>query len=274
MPSENTYLLNMGGQLHELAKPQVMAIVNVTPDSFYAGSRIETEVALRERVRRAVDEGAAILDIGACSTRPLSSPATPEEETERLRWALPIVNDEAPGAVLSVDTFRADVAKMAVEEYGVHIINDISGGGEEMFRAVAQLHVPYVLTYRGTGPALGPDGALVKLGEQVQRLHDLGVTDIILDPGFGFDKDVAQNYRLLGELDVLDELGLPILVGVSRKRMIYKLLDTTAADALNGTTAVHVLALLKSDNVKILRVHDVREAVESIKIVEAYNDNF
>lgn len=273
MVSKEGFVLHVGGRLWTLAEPVVMGIVNVTPDSFYAASRTETEGALRQRVRRVLSEGGAVVDVGACSTRPHSKPASVDEEMERLRFALPIIKSESGGAVVSVDTFRADVARMAVEEYGVDLINDVAGGEEEMFRSVAQLHVPYVLTYRGAGPALGPAGALVKLGKQVQKLHDLGVADIILDPGFGFDKDVEENYRLLRELDVLDELGLPILVGVSRKRMIYDLLGVGADEAGNGTTAVHVLALLKSDNVKILRVHDVREAMEAIKIVKAYNDS-
>jgi len=275
-PAPETYSINVGGRLFSLAEPQVMGIVNVTPDSFYADSRTEGEAALRQRVRQLVDEGATMLDVGAYSSRPGADDVPPEEETARLRRALPLIRREAPGIVLSVDTFRADVARMCVEEEGVHLINDISGGQMDpaMFRTVARLHVPYVLMHMQGTPRtmqLAPHyddlmrDVFLYFAERVQRLRDMGVCDLILDPGFGFGKTPEQNYELMHHLKEFREFGLPVLVGISRKSMIYKLLGGTPADALNGTTVLHTAALLAG--ARILRVHDVRPAREAVRIV-------
>lgn len=253
--------INVGGRLMDISRPQVMGILNVTPDSFYAGSRKQTEAEIAERVNRIVAEGASIIDVGACSTRPGAAVAGEEEETDRLRRGLTILRREQPDAVVSVDTFRPDVARMAVEEYGVAMVNDVSEGADaEMFRMVARLGVPYILmSVKATLREM-----MVSFAREVQMLRDLGAKDIILDPGFGFGKTLEQNYDLLMNLDKLQVMGLPILAGVSRKRMIYNLLDTDPMGALNGTTAVNTIAVMKGAT--ILRVHDVREAVEVCRI--------
>lgn len=254
------YTLNIKGRLMELTEPQVMGILNVTPDSFYAASRAETKEAIAERARQIAGEGGTIIDIGACSTRPGSQPASQQEETERLRMALRVVRLTVPDAVVSVDTFRPDVARMAVEEFGVDIINDVSEGSTEMFRMVARLGIPYVLM------SVQPDlrQTLLAFSQKVQQLRDLGQKDIILDPGFGFGKTLEQNYALLNELDKLQVMELPVLVGVSRKSMIYRLLGISQAEALNGTTILNTIALNKGAS--ILRVHDVKEAVECCRL--------
>jgi dihydropteroate synthase len=254
------YTLNIKGRLMELTEPQVMGILNVTPDSFYAASRAETKEAIAERARQIAGEGGTIIDIGACSTRPGSQPASQQEETERLRMALRVVRLTVPDAVVSVDTFRPDVARMAVEEFGVDIINDVSEGSTEMFRMVARLGIPYVLM------SVQPDlrQTLLAFSQKVQQLRDLGQKDIILDPGFGFGKTLEQNYALLNELDKLQVMELPVLVGVSRKSMIYRLLGISQAEALNGTTILNTIALTKGAS--ILRVHDVKEAVECCRL--------
>jgi dihydropteroate synthase len=254
------YTLNIKGRLMELTEPQVMGILNVTPDSFYAASRAETKEAIAERARQIAGEGGTIIDIGACSTRPGSQPASQQEETERLRMALRVVRLTVPDAVVSVDTFRPDVARMAVEEFGVDIINDVSEGSTEMFRMVARLGIPYVLM------SVQPDlrQTLLAFSQKVQQLRDLGQKDIILDPGFGFGKTLEQNYALLNELDKLQVMELPELVGVSRKSMIYRLLGISQAEALNGTTILNTIALTKGAS--ILRVHDVKEAVECCRL--------
>lgn len=257
-----------------------MAIVNVTPDSFYEESRMMSEEALRRRIRIAVSEGATFIDIGGCSTRPDSVPVTECEETERLRWSMPIVSDELKqcersshnSPILSTDTFRPAIAKMMVDEYGVGMVNDVTGGSEEMFRTVAELGVPYVLTHQGGGEICGAEGVLCQLSQKVNQLHDLGVADVIIDPGFGFNKDIDDNYRFLAALDAFEETELPLLVGISRKRMIWQLLDTTVDESLAGTIVAQTLALL-SPAVKILRVHDVKPAVESIRIVTTYRSH-
>jgi len=254
------YTLNCNGRLLDLDRPQVMGILNVTPDSFYAGSREMTENSVAERTRQIISEGGTIIDVGACSTRPDSSPATADEETERLRWALPIVRREAPDAVVSVDTFRPDVAHMAVEEYGVDIVNDVEGS-QEMFRMVSRLRVPYIYTSRKSTAT----EVLMDMSETVDRLRSMGQKDIIIDPGFGFGKTVEQNYALMSELERFQILGLPLLVGISRKSMISRLLGCTADEAFNGTTVLNTISLMKGAD--ILRVHDVREAVECVKIV-------
>ena len=269
------------GQLVDLSTPRVMGILNVTPDSFYAGSRKQTEAEIATRVEQIVGEGGAMIDVGAFSTRPGAQQVAEEEEMRRLRFGLDIVRKYQGGAIVSVDTFRPEVARMAVEEYGADIINDVSEGGESiattssisldeekgdvpaMFRMVARLQVPYVLmSVRGTLKEL-----MVSTAAKVYQLQALGVKDIILDPGFGFGKTLEQNYRLLGEMDKLKELGLPILVGVSRKSMIYKLLGGSPDESLNGTTVLNTVALMKGAS--ILRVHDVKEAVEAVRLVKS-----
>ncbi len=254
------YTLNVKGRLLDFAEPQVMGILNVTPDSFYADSRAATKQAVAERARQIIAEGGNIIDVGACSTRPDSSPVSQEEETSRLRMALRIVRQELPDAVVSVDTFRPDVASMAVEEFGVDIINDISGGSAAMFRMVARQHVPYILTSQQ--PTLRD--MLLDFAEKVQQLRDYGQHDIIIDPGFGFGKSLDENYAVLRQLEQLQVLQLPVLVGVSRKSMIYKVLDVTPDEALNGTTVLNTVALAKGASV--LRVHDVRQAVECVQL--------
>ena len=269
--------INVNGRLMDLSEPQVMGILNVTPDSFYAGSRSETEKDIVQRLHQIIDEGASIIDIGGYSSRPNAEHISAEEEMSRLRNGLEIIRKHSPNAVVSVDTFRADVAKMCVEEYGVAIINDISAGqmDEEMFPTIAKLGVPYIIMHMKGTPQdmqVSPkyDHFLKEIfyyfSEKVQKLRDLGVKDIIIDPGFGFGKTLEHNYELMNHLEEFSLFELPLLVGVSRKSMIYKLLGTTPEEALNGTTALHTIALLKGAN--ILRVHDVKEAVESIKIVQ------
>ena len=254
------YTINVRGRLLDLSEPKVMGILNVTPDSFYAGSRAQTKEAVLERARQLRAEGAAMLDIGACSTRPGSEPVSEEQEMERLRMALRIVRSEVSDAVVSIDTFRPEVAAMAVKEFDADIINDVSGGSAEMFRVVTRLRVPYILT--SVEPTL--HDILLDFAEKVQQLRDLGQKDIILDPGFGFGKTLEQNYEVLSGMEQLQVLGLPILAGISRKSMIYRLLGTTPDESLNGTTVINTVALMKGAS--ILRVHDVREAAECIKL--------
>ena len=257
------YTLNIKGRLMSLAEPKVMGILNVTPDSFYAASRVQTEQEVARRAHQIVDDGGDIIDIGACSTRPGSTPVSEEEESVRLRMALAVVRRELPSAVVSVDTFRPGVARMAVEEFGADIINDVGEGAADMLRMVARLGAPYVLmaakaTLRDT---------LLFFAERVQQLRDLGQKDIILDPGFGFGKTLEQNYALLAGMEKLLVMELPLLVGVSRKSMIYRLLETEPSKTLNGTTALHAVALMKGAS--ILRVHDVKEAVECVRLHKA-----
>ncbi len=277
MRTPNSFTINVRGKLMDLSQPQVMGILNVTPDSFFSGSRMQTDEQIAQRARQIVGEGGTIIDLGAYSSRPGAADVSVEEETERLRRALAIIRDIYPGVPVSIDTFRAEVACRCVEEFGADIINDISGGqlDEEMFPTAARLNVPYILMHmRGTPRTMQQQTDYVDItadvlryfGEKVDRLHSMGVKDIILDPGYGFAKTLEQNYELLSRQDVLSVLGLPILVGVSRKSMICKVLGCTPDEALNGTTALHVLALQQGTN--ILRVHDVRQAVESIRIVD------
>ena len=256
------YMLNVKGQLMDLSQPKVMGILNVTPDSFYSESRVQTEREIVVRAREFMNQGAAILDIGACSTRPDSTLASEENEIQRMRLGLQTLRRELPQVVLSVDTFRPNVARMAVEEYGADIINDVSGGCGEMFRLVAKMGVPYVLT--------STDGTLhdmlLTFAAKVQQLRDLGQKDIILDPGFGFGKTLEENYEVMREMERLLVLDLPLLVGISRKSMIYRHLGFSPAESLNGTTVLNTISLMKGAS--ILRVHDVREAVEAVRIVE------
>ena len=264
--SRPSYSINVGGKLLSLEVPIVMGILNATPDSFYQHD--EQADAIRQRARKMLEEGATILDVGACSTRPGSAPVDEQEEMRRLRKALAAIINEVPDAILSVDTFRASVARMAVEEFGVQIVNDISGGefDKEMFKTVAELGVPYVLTHNSSFV----EGTFLReMGGKAEALHELGVCDIILDPGFGFNKTLEQNYAIMQNLEVLHELGLPLLVGISHKSMIYKLLGTSPDEALNGTTVLNTIALMKGAHV--LRVHEVREAMECIRITSKLN---
>lgn len=275
MESENFKSLNVNGRLLDLSTPQVMGILNVTPDSFYAGSRMQTEVEIAARARQVLDEGAAIIDIGAYSSRPNAEHISPEEEMKRLRIALEILNRNHPEAIISVDTFRADIAEQCVNEYGVAIINDIAAGemDNRMFETVARLGVPYIMMHmQGTPQNMQKephyDNLLKEIfmyfAKKVQQLRDLGAKDIILDPGFGFGKTLDDNYELMAHLEEFGIFELPLLVGVSRKSMIYRLLDITPEEALNGTSILNTIALMKGAD--ILRVHDVREAVEAVKI--------
>lgn len=272
-----SYTINAGGRLLDLQTPVVMGILNATPDSFYAGSRTQTEAEIAARVHQIVDEGAGIIDVGAYSSRSGADDVPAEEEARRLRHALDIVRREAPNAIISVDTFRADVAKMCIEEGGAHIINDISGGtlDKNMFRTVARLRVPYILMHIQGEPHTMQQAphydnleqeVFLFLSQRVDQLRQLGVADIILDPGFGFGKTLAHNYELMNRLEDFREFDLPLLVGISRKSMIYKLLGTTPAEALGGTITLNTIALMKGAH--ILRVHDVRAAVETVRIVE------
>ena len=272
------YTINVRGKLLSLKQPQVMGILNCTPDSFYAGSRKQSEKEILDRANQIIAEGGSIIDIGAYSTRPGAAEVSEEEEMKRLRFALSLVRKEHPEAVISIDTYRAKVAQMSVEEYGADIINDVSEGGltgildtpleqtddvyPEIFRMMGQLKVPYILM-----SVQGNLHDMIKnFSKEVQQLRDLAVKDIILDPGFGFGKNIQANYDILSEMDRLRCFELPILVGVSRKRMIHQLLDVSVDEALNGTTIVNTISLMKGAN--ILRVHDVKEAVQAVKIVE------
>lgn len=273
----NYYNININGSLFGLTTPSVMGILNVTPDSFYAESRKQDEGGIENRVRQIIDEGASMIDIGAYSSRPNADDVSVKEEMDRLRKGLSIVNRVAPNIAVSVDTFRADVATMCVEEYGAAIINDISGGelDKEMFSTVARLHVPYILMHmQGTPQNMQKEPSYENLmrdiflyfSRKIQQLKELGVKDIILDPGFGFGKTMEHNYELMGHLEDFKIFEFPLLVGISRKSMIFRFLETTPQEALNGTTVLNTIALMKGAD--ILRVHDVHQAVETVKIVE------
>ncbi len=265
------------GHLFNLSEPCVMGILNVTPDSFYEGSRVQTDIEIARRANQIIAEGGKMIDVGAFSTRPGAAEVSEKEEMERLRHALPIIRREQPEAIVSVDTFRPDVARMCVEELGADIINDVSEGGitgivdtpleaehgeyPAIFRMIARLGVPYILM--SVKPTLKE--MLIGFAKEVAQLRDLGVKDIILDPGYGFGKTLEQNYALLQEAEKLLILDLPILVGVSRKRMVYQVVGGDATTSLNGTTTIHAVSLMKG--AKILRVHDVKEAVETVKII-------
>lgn len=269
------YTINVRGRLLDLSQPLVMGILNATPDSFYSGSRKQTETEIADRANQIVAEGGRIIDVGAFSTRPGGADEVSlEEETERLKHALQIVRREQPDAIVSVDTYRPLVARRCVEEFGADIINDVSEGGKtgivgkeiheegDMFQTVAQLGVPYILM--SVQPTL--EKMMQNFAAEVQRLRDLGAKDIILDPGYGFGKTLAQNYEIMNRAERLLELDLPVLVGVSRKSMIYKLVGCDPTTALNGTTVLHTVSLQKGAS--ILRVHDVKEAFETIRIVQ------
>ena len=272
---QTSYTLNIHGRLFPLATPQVMGILNATPDSFYAASRAQNEKDVAERVNQIRDEGGTMIDVGGFSTRPDANMVSEQEERTRLGTTLNIVRREWPDAVVSVDTFRADVAKACVEEYGADIINDISGGlfDPQMTATVSALRVPYILMHlRGTPQTMHTPPAYTdcatevfrELAERLAALQAEGVADVILDPGFGFSKTVEDNYRLFAALSEFHRLHRPLLVGVSRKSMIWKPLGITPNEALTGTTVLHTLALLKGAH--ILRVHDVKEAVQTVAI--------
>lgn len=254
------YTLNCNGRLLDLSEPQVMGIINLTPDSFYAASRKQAEGEIIARCHQILLEGASIIDVGACSTRPGGGLVLEEEEAERLQRGLRLIRREMPDAILSIDTFRPEVARMCIEEYGADIINDVEGS-DEMFQTVARLRTPYIYMSR---KATVHD-ILLDFAQAVQRLRDLAQKDIILDPGFGFGKTPEQNFQLLRELEKLHVLDLPLLVGMSRKRMVWQTLKVTPDNALNGTTVLNTVALQKGAS--ILRVHDVKEASEAVKLV-------
>lgn len=272
--------INVNGKLLDLSSPQVMGILNITPDSFYAESRKQTEQDIRIRTRQIIEEGGSIIDVGAYSSRSKAEHITPDEEMRRLRNGLQIINSEYPDAIISVDTFRADVARMCVEEYGVAIINDIAAGemDENMFQMIARLKVPYIMMHmQGTPQNMQQNPhyenvvkeVMLYFATKIQQLRDLGAKDLIIDPGFGFGKTLEHNYELLEKLESFQLFDLPLLVGVSRKSMIYKLLGGTSEDALNGTSIINTISLLKGAN--ILRVHDVKAASEAVQIVNAMN---
>ena len=297
------YTINIKGRLMDLGTPQVMGILNVTPDSFYSGSRKQTEEEIANRANQIIAEGGSIIDVGAFSTRPGADEVSEEEEGRRLKFALDIVRREQPDVAISVDTYRPTLARKCIEEWGADIINDVSEGRNrtpptkrivwadiindvseggitgianvplqrqetecpEMFRVVGELKVPYILM--SVQPTLAM--MMKSFAREVQQLRDLGAKDIILDPGFGFGKDLAQNYQIFAEMEKLNVMELPVLVGISRKSMIYKLLGGDATTSLNGTSVLDTVALMKGTS--ILRVHDVKEAVEAVRIVEAMN---
>lgn len=268
------YTINVRGQLIDLSRPMVMGILNATPDSFYSGSRKQTEAEIADRANQIIAEGGRIIDVGAFSTRPGADVVSMEEETARLKHALQIVRREQPDAIVSVDTYRPLVARRCVEEFGADIINDVSEGGltgivgqaiheeGDMFETVAHLGVPYILM--SVQPTL--EKMMLGFAEEVQRLHSLGAKDIILDPGYGFGKTLEQNYEIMKNSERLLEFGLPVLVGISRKSMIYKFLGGDPTTSLNGTTVLNTISLQKGAS--ILRVHDVKEAVETTQLLQ------
>ena len=276
------YSINVNGRLLMLDKPKVMGILNLSEDSFYASVSAPTREKVFSRVEKILSEGTDIIDVGACSTRPGSTGVTIEEEMQALRMALPIIRELSPEAVVSVDTYRADVAAMCVEEYGVSMINDISAGemDKRMFDTIARLRVPYIMMHmQGTPDTMqvNPhytdvvDEVVTYLARRSNELHDRGVADVIVDPGFGFGKTLEHNYQLMSRLEEFHLLEMPLLVGVSRKSMIYRLLDTTPEDSLNGTTVLNTIALMKGAH--ILRVHDVKACRECVDMMEKLREN-
>lgn len=269
------YTINVRGRLIDLGSPKVMGILNCTPDSFYAGSRKQTEHEIAERANQIISEGGTMIDVGAFSTRPGAQEVSEEEEMTRLKAALKTVRSVQPDAIVSVDTYRPAVARRCIEDWGADIINDVSEGGitgivntpiheaENMFDVVGELKVPYILM----SVKSNLHDMMIAFADEVQQLHDRGAKDIILDPGFGFGKTLEQNYEIYNGMEQLAALHLPLLVGISRKTMIYKLVGGDPSTALNGTTVLNTAALLKGAG--ILRVHDVREAVEAVQIVSA-----
>ena len=269
------YTINVRGRLIDLGSPKVMGILNCTPDSFYAGSRKQTEHEIAERTNQIISEGGTMIDVGAFSTRPGAQEVSEEEEMTRLKAALKTVRSVQPDAIVSVDTYRPAVARRCIEDWGADIINDVSEGGitgivntpiheaENMFDVVGELKVPYILM----SVKSNLHDMMIAFADEVQQLRDRGAKDIILDPGFGFGKTLEQNYEIYNGMEQLAALHLPLLVGISRKTMIYKLVGGDPSTALNGTTVLNTAALLKGAG--ILRVHDVSEAVEAVQIVSA-----
>lgn len=267
------YTINVRGRLVDLSQPKVMGVLNVTPDSFYSGSRKQTEQEIAARANQIVEEGGVFIDVGAFSTRPGATEVDEAEEARRLKWALGIVRREQPDVPLSVDTYRPSVARRCIEEWGADIINDVSEGGltgivntpihesGSMFELVGELRVPYILM--SVKPTLRE--MLLAFASEVQQLRDLGAKDIILDPGYGFGKTLEQNYQIMAEAERLLVLELPVLAGISRKSMIYKLTGGTPETSLCGTVALNTVSLMKGAG--ILRVHDVKEAVDTVRMV-------
>ncbi len=275
------FSLNIRGKLHTFDRPLVMGIVNVTPDSFFADSRTYDDNAIKARVRKMLDEGADIIDIGAYSSRPGADEVSVEEETMRIAKGMMIIRQIAPDTIISVDTFRADVARVAVESYGADIINDISGGDldDKMWSTAAQLHAPYILMHMRGTPATMQSMTDYKnvttdvvndLSAKLRKLRLAGVADVIIDPGFGFGKTIEQNFDLMRNLDIIaGTLDAPLLVGISRKSMITKSLNISPADALAGTIALNTIALMRGAS--IIRVHDVAEAVATLRMYQLSN---
>lgn len=273
----NKFSITVKGKSYEFRRPQVMGILNVTPDSFYSGSRMATDVSLiSSRIRQMLEEGVDMIDIGAYSTRPNADDVAPEEEYRRLSVGLDAIRSIAGDILVSVDTFRAEIAERCVKNYGVQIINDVSGGTLDaaMFDTVARLEVPYILMHmRGTPATMQSlteytdvtDDVIADLTAKADALRNRGVKDIIIDPGFGFSKTVDQNYEMMARLDEFKKMGLPLLVGISRKSMIFRTLGTDAQHSLNGTTVLNTVSLMGGAH--ILRVHDVKECVETVKIM-------
>jgi dihydropteroate synthase len=261
-------------KLIDFHQPLVMGIINVTPDSFHEGSRVQDDALLLSRVQSFISQGVGIVDVGAVSTRPGAEEVSEDIEIERIENAVRLIAKHFPSLIISVDTFRSTVARKAIQQ-GAHIVNDVSGGSLDihMFETIAELNVPYVLMHsRGNSQNMQDLtnytnvtlDVIKELSEKVHVLRGLGVNDIIIDPGFGFAKTLEQNFKLLNELALFSSLGCPILVGLSRKSMIYKSLNASPKDSLNGTTALNMVALLNGAN--ILRVHDVKEAREVVEL--------
>jgi len=287
MNSKDTFFsksrtLNLRGTLYELSSPVVMGILNITPDSFFEGCRFTTESDILKRCEDILSQGGEIIDIGAYSSRPLAEHISEEDELNRLLEALRVIRKEFPGAILSVDTFRAGIARKVIEEFGVQMINDISAGDmdEQMMTTVAELKVPYVMMHmKGTPQTMQQQTQYEHLirditryfAEKIDKAKKMGIHDIIIDPGFGFGKDLKQNYLLLSKLNEFRIFQLPMLIGISRKSMISNILETTPSNALAGTIAANTLALMNGAD--ILRVHDVKEAFDTIQIVKAYKNS-
>lgn len=273
------YSINVNGRLLTMERPLVMGVVNVTPDSFFADSRADGEQLLLRRCATMIEEGVDIIDVGGCSTRPSGEFISPEEELRRVSSAFELLKRHFPDAVFSVDTFRAEVARVSVLEYGTAIINDVSGfdWDDDMLDVVAELNVPYVLTHTkgvaGDEPLYGdfiPE-VFKHLADKMWQLRQRGVKDILIDPGFGFGKSLQQNYTLMSHLEEFSMFDAPVLVGISRKSMITRLLGISPDEALNGTTVLNTVALMKGASV--LRVHDVRAAREAVEMFTMLNHN-
>ena len=269
--------INVRGNLIDLSVPKVMGIINVTPDSFYEGSRFMEDNEIIRIASQMIKDGADILDVGGYSSRPGAENITAEEERTRVIKAVKLINRELPVAIISIDSFRSEIVLEAVTECGAGIINDISGGESDtnMFGVVERLRVPYIMMHMQGVPGTMQKNPVYDdvvadilrwFGDRIFRLQSIGVSDIIIDPGFGFGKTTAHNFEMLRHLGDFSIAGLPVLVGVSRKSMIWKTLEITPGEALNGTSVLNTVALLNGAD--ILRVHDVKEAVQAVKLVE------